>query len=103
MSVRRCPKCGEAALYVQYSDHKKDGLQHLGINHRVIRRRLGCEECGHMVTTYEIEAEDLRGIRDTLYDIRRKARLSKTIMGKLKTAIQNCQKGLEEINGETWK
>ena len=100
---RKCPKCGEREMYVQHNDNKRDGLQRIGITSSVRRRYCMCENCGHKMTTYEIEAQDLRNIRDTLLAIRRKARLSKTVMGKLKTAIGHCQEDLDKINGDVWK
>lgn len=94
---RKCPFCG-GPMYVNYSDHKNDGLRQIGVKHKVIRRRLQCDECEKKLTTYEIQAQDLREIRDTLHDIRKRARLSTTVLGKLETALRNCKKDLKEIN-----
>ena len=86
-------------MYVNYSDHKNDGLRNLGITHKVIRRRLQCDDCERKLTTYEIQAQDLRRIKDALKDIRRRARLSATALGKFETALKNCKKDLQQING----
>lgn len=94
---RKCPYCG-GALYVNYSEQKRNGLQQIGVTHKIIRRRLQCDDCGRKMTTYEIEAQDLISIRETLHDIKKKARLSSTVMGRLETAIKNCKKDLSRIN-----
>ncbi len=97
---RKCPNCGARELYVMYSEPKHNGLKQIGVTGKVIRRRLQCENCWEKFTTYEIDAKDLTNIRDTLHTIRKKARLSKTVMGRLKTAIGHCQEDLDRINGE---
>lgn len=94
---RKCPYCG-GAMYVNYSDPKKNGLQQIGVTHKVIRRRLQCDDCDRKMTTYEIDAQDLENIRNTLHDIRKRARLSSTVMGRLETAIKNCKKDLKRVN-----
>ena len=98
MAARKCPYCGAKELYVKYSEPKHNGLQQIGVTHKVIRRRLMCENCGEKITTYEIEAQDLTKIRDTLHKIRKKARLSSTVMGRLETAIRHCREDLKRVN-----
>ena len=94
---RKCPYCG-GPMYVTASEPKRCGLQQIGITHKVIRRRLQCDDCERKMTTYEIDAQDLISIRETLHSIRKKARLSITVMGRLETAIRNCKKDLSRIN-----
>lgn len=94
---RKCPNCGKKELYVMYSEPKHNGLQQIGVKGKVIRRRLECENCWERFTTYEIDAEDLTNIRDTLHKIKKKARLSMTVMGRLETAIKNCKKDLARV------
>ena len=94
---RKCPKCGVKELYVMYSEPKHSGLQQIGVKSKVIRRRLECENCGERFTTYEIDAQDLTRIRDTLHTIKKKARLSMTVMGRLQTAIRHCKEDLARV------
>lgn len=106
MAARKCPNCGKQTLYVYGSERRDCGMertrltkmQDIGIKHRVIRRRLECDECGHKVITYEIEQEDLDNIRKKLHDIRKKARLSSSVMGRLETAIKHCREDLKRVN-----
>ena len=97
MPARRCPKCGAKELYVINTEPKPCGLQQIGVKSKVIRRRLECENCWERFTTYEIAAEDLTRIRDTLHTIKKKARLSMTVMGRLETAIKNCKKDMARV------
>lgn len=100
MAARKCPNCGEKELYVLYSRPNYNSLRNIGVNHKTIRRNLVCENCGYKMKTYEIDERDLVAVRETLLDTRKKARLAKTAMGKLKTAIGHCQDDLEKIYGE---
>lgn len=98
--ARKCPMCGKHTLYVNSSDHKYDGMKKIGITHKIIRRYLECDECGYKTTTYEIEAQDLRNIRNAYHDTIKKARKIHSVMGRLKTATGHCQDDMEKIYGE---
>lgn len=84
-------------MYVNYSYPKYSGLEQIGISHKVIVRRLQCDDCDRKMTSYEIDAQDITSIREKLRDIKKKARLSGTVMGRLETSIKNCKKDLKRI------
>ncbi len=100
MAARRCPECGKQEMYVIASYPRKQGLPSIGIHHMVRRRRLECENCGHRCTTYELEEGDINNLRGMLMKIRKKARLSKSVMGRLETAIRRCRADLERVDKE---
>ena len=99
MSARRCPNCHKMEMYVIGTYLRERGLPSIGINHAVRRRRLECENCGKRFTTYEVDERDIENIKNELHGVKKRARLSMTVMGRLETAIRHCKEDLVRVAG----
>ena len=97
--ARRCMKCGAQKAYVIASYPLKRGIRTLGITHMVRRRRVECENCGERFTTYEIDERDIANIKAKINAGIKKARLTMTVMNRLKRAVEKGNEDLIRIAG----